>query len=553
MNPEQPLSSCFVAGFSMEPLLHSGDRVILRPVEHHAVVPGDLIVFSQGGRRIVHRVIRTENGILTQGDANPMPDEPLEEGTPLWRCLSVERDGMQIPLQNGASGLEQFRHHQRLRKWRERVLKTARLFCRISPFKLRADALEQSVFGSLRVFYWRKRPVACEQDGEWRWMKPGYAFFIKRAHRRTLREKERKEMEFDRILFRLLGEIAFGDPRKYFSALPAEMQDELCRKGRMQALSPIFYYSLTDRLPSNLFPVFKQDFYVQSQYDFFYSSALREAGQEFAECGAEFIPLKGSYFAYEVYPHPALRFRRDQDILFRRTEIERVFHHLEQKGWSAGEKRHPFFKRLHLPTLIKTGRPALELHWHILKNRSFFDPEMLWDSSLAVEGSEFRRNLPPEAHYLLTVYNLYFDRFQFACRSLLDLAFLQKAFPLDREKISDWNRKWKLNLDLGLCYRLFPDMFPEEQRLFPPQTEVSERVRLAVSRLSLMEYPEAVVPFLSRCGGPLPEVPAKRKKRGLFRRSRTADRGKEHLLRLLSRDLPQVMELKQRYRREKNS
>lgn len=48
MNPEQPLSSCFVAGFSMEPLLHSGDRVILRPVEHHAVVPGDLIVFFSG-------------------------------------------------------------------------------------------------------------------------------------------------------------------------------------------------------------------------------------------------------------------------------------------------------------------------------------------------------------------------------------------------------------------------------------------------------------------------------------------------------------------------
>ena len=81
-----------VAGFSMSPLLRSGDRVYSRSIARAELAPGDIIVFSRDGKTIVHRVIRTGNdGIQTQGDANPLPDPPLAPETECLLALRFER------------------------------------------------------------------------------------------------------------------------------------------------------------------------------------------------------------------------------------------------------------------------------------------------------------------------------------------------------------------------------------------------------------------------------------------------------------------------------
>ena len=76
--------SCLIAGFSMTPLLRSGDRVFLQKVERNEVEPGDIVVFSRQGKKIAHRVIRTAPLFQTQGDGNPQPDEPLAPDTELF-------------------------------------------------------------------------------------------------------------------------------------------------------------------------------------------------------------------------------------------------------------------------------------------------------------------------------------------------------------------------------------------------------------------------------------------------------------------------------------
>ena len=182
-------------------------------------------------------------------------------------------------------------------------------------------------------------------------------------------------MRFGSILFRLLGLMVFGGARKYFSEQPPEMRDELCRRARMLALSPLFYYVLAEELPEKWRAVFKLDFYTASQRELKFSEAWKHVCGIFQSCGAPFVPLKGSSLAREVYPHPALRFRRDLDVLFHRADIERVFRKFRGDGWETHGRNHPFFTRLHLPTLVKPSFPALELHWHVLKNRTLFDPE----------------------------------------------------------------------------------------------------------------------------------------------------------------------------------
>lgn len=360
-------------------------------------------------------------------------------------------------------------------------------------------------------------------------------------------------MRFGSILFRLLGLMVFGGARKYFSEQPPEMRDELCRRARMLALSPLFYYVLAEELSEKWRAVFKLDFYTASQRELKFSEAWKHVCGIFQSCGAPFVPLKGSSLAREVYPHPALRFRRDLDVLFHRADIERVFRKFRRDGWETHGRNHPFFTRLHLPTLVKPSFPALELHWHVLKNRTLFDPEQVWAHTVPDPENPLCRRLCPEAHYLLTLYNMYFDRWQFGCRSLLDLAFLQKKFPLDREKIMALNREWNLHLDPGLCYRLFPEMFPGEQRLFPSDAEISGEAGHAVFTLAMMEYPKAVVPFLGAApDAPASSAPGKRIRRGLFRRRKTENPLRRKMEAKLDRLLPQATAFKQAYRRDKN-
>ena len=140
-----------------------------------------------------------------------------------------------------------------------------------------------------------------------------------------------------------------------------------------------------------------------------------------------------------------------------------------------------------------------------------------------------------------------------ARRALLDLAYLQKKYPLDRNLIRSLNREWKLNLDLGLCYRLFPEMFPEEQRLFTSDAEIPERARYAIRRLALLEYPESIMPFLANSSGAAPAGKTSEPHRHrLFRHFRQKRTETEKLRALLAREFPQATELKLRYRREKD-
>ena len=69
-----------VEGQSMEPLFHTGDLVVLVPVDDGGVTVGDIVVYEKKGRFIIHRVIyiyESQSGelcLVTMGDNNPVPD-----------------------------------------------------------------------------------------------------------------------------------------------------------------------------------------------------------------------------------------------------------------------------------------------------------------------------------------------------------------------------------------------------------------------------------------------------------------------------------------------
>jgi len=64
-----------VSSWSMEPVLHVGDMIVV--VGAHEINEGKIILFKSPvhGRLVVHRVVGvSEEGYVTKGDANAVPD-----------------------------------------------------------------------------------------------------------------------------------------------------------------------------------------------------------------------------------------------------------------------------------------------------------------------------------------------------------------------------------------------------------------------------------------------------------------------------------------------
>lgn len=123
-----------VSGRSMLPLLHDGDRVL---VAHGERAPrwSEIIVFRQGDRLVVHRLLGRHSGpagvfFLTKGDNAAACDPLVAASNVVGRVVAFERDGRRSRLDTGvgiafgwlvaAAGLVvqvAYRRGRRLKRW----------------------------------------------------------------------------------------------------------------------------------------------------------------------------------------------------------------------------------------------------------------------------------------------------------------------------------------------------------------------------------------------------------------------------------------------------
>ena len=87
-----------VAGSSMVPVLWPGDLVLARSCDLSQLEPGQIVVFRQDGRLIIHRILATGDGIITRGDARPCLDARLGREDLIGRVESALRDGKAVRL-----------------------------------------------------------------------------------------------------------------------------------------------------------------------------------------------------------------------------------------------------------------------------------------------------------------------------------------------------------------------------------------------------------------------------------------------------------------------
>lgn len=71
---------------SMEPSVQVGDWIFFKSQADYK--PGQIVLFQDGGRLVTHRVVDVlENQLVTQGDANNTPDQPVPRERVLGRMV----------------------------------------------------------------------------------------------------------------------------------------------------------------------------------------------------------------------------------------------------------------------------------------------------------------------------------------------------------------------------------------------------------------------------------------------------------------------------------
>ena len=97
-----------VIGTSMVPSLLPGDLVSIHRASLQDICPGEVVLFLQKGRLVVHRVVDRKvpatsdspehSSLITRGDRLRHDDPPVSSLELLGRVVSVERDNQKVEL-----------------------------------------------------------------------------------------------------------------------------------------------------------------------------------------------------------------------------------------------------------------------------------------------------------------------------------------------------------------------------------------------------------------------------------------------------------------------
>jgi signal peptidase I len=83
-------------GDSMAPTIEDGDRLTVGPADPAGIRPGDIILFNQTERPIVHRVVAVLKGgdggvvVVARGDAKKSDDAPINPRQILGKVVAIE-------------------------------------------------------------------------------------------------------------------------------------------------------------------------------------------------------------------------------------------------------------------------------------------------------------------------------------------------------------------------------------------------------------------------------------------------------------------------------
>ena len=261
---------------------------------------------------------------------------------------------------------------------------------------------------------------------------------------------------------------------------------DLCEYAKQKQLPHWFGYFLHGKgiLPEEYDRYFARSYQVALGVDMRRDADFKLICRKLETAGIDYIPLKGNYLAYSVYPSSALRVRADVDILLREADLERAWQLFRDDGWLNPEngRRHT----LHIaPLTSPKTNIILELHFNIFRKQNYApDNAKLWSWSRVKSGHLYE--LPYETVFVYLLDSALRDNFQFnGIKLLLDTGLLIGA-GADIAKVRQTAAEVGLAKEADLLFSAFSDFYPE-----PVQVQNVERKAAdALRRLILLPPPE---------------------------------------------------------------
>jgi hypothetical protein len=230
--------------------------------------------------------------------------------------------------------------------------------------------------------------------------------------------------------------------------------------------------------------------------------ALRDAG-------VPAIVLKGAHLAKLVYQDIALRPMVDIDLLVPQEALRSAAEAVGNVGYKTkGDYNIEAMVTVmeHLPTFVKPGGAALELHWHIAQPAFPFDiqPESLWENArpAEIEGQATRVLCDEDLLLHIVLHMAYKHSFGLGLRPLVDVhtLLMRQRDTFDWEAFCARSKQCGLGKSAYLVLRL-------SQRLLnsPVEGQALEALQPAdfdpqyLTRLSgyILETPPQVSPHLA--------------------------------------------------------
>ncbi|RJR31306.1 signal peptidase I [Candidatus Parcubacteria bacterium] len=97
LKTEYPLAA--ITSGSMWPKLKTGDLILIEGIDSSDINVGDIVVFVNDEKNFtIHRVIElNDNSIITKGDANNIPDQPVPYEMVVGKLLRINNVDVKLP------------------------------------------------------------------------------------------------------------------------------------------------------------------------------------------------------------------------------------------------------------------------------------------------------------------------------------------------------------------------------------------------------------------------------------------------------------------------